>query len=639
MTAIYGLAHFDDRAIETTELEAMAEALRYWGPDGGGVWTPPGRSAALGQLVAHNLPESVRERGPLVAADGSVLTVAARLDNRDELLRELGLRGDATESEIVVAAWEKWGRDTCEHLYGDWVFAAWDPAAKRLFIARDHIGNTSLYYHANASSIAFASSRKALFALPFVPRRLNELRLAQHLWMWIADGRATFHEEIFRLPGGHHLTATAEGVRVTKYWFPERISPIRLPSDSDYVERFLELYSSAVRTRMRTRHGVVTTLSAGLDSSSVTALAARNLGAAKDRLIAYTAVPVDPEIDSRWPGRLLNEWELAHTTAEWIGLDHRPLQDLSITPLASLERSLWLLDEPEYAAGNQYWIADLMEQSRVAGAGVVLTGQLGNGGVSWAGDQQRVIRGLLQGRWIDAMRGLAEHRHLGNTNLRQAVSAKIVAPLRAKLNAARFRRGWLTPASEDGFSAPAFDRDFAVLERMRREGYDPFMSETLNGIGQRLLYLRPDVSPVGAMWSERGAAYGLEVRDPTADVRLLEYCMAVPDEEYVRDGWDRSLMRRSMEGLLPPEIRHNRRRGMQGGDLLFRFRADARATAAALDEVTSAPLVRRYLDVEKMRTLWAAVLDTGNQDGLYSSFVLSRALLIALFLAREPFGD
>ncbi|HYH09224.1 MAG TPA: asparagine synthase-related protein [Thermoanaerobaculia bacterium] len=632
MTAIYGLVRWSGGAVETADLNAMADAIRYWGPDGGGAWTAPDRVAALGQRVTHNLPESIREHGPLVAADGSVLTVSARLDNRDELLHELALRSDATESEIVVAAWERWGRATYGHLYGDWVFAAWNPSSRQLYIARDHLGNTALYYHRHVSRFAFASSRKALFALPFVPRRLNELRLAQHLAMWVTDGHATFHEEIFRLPAGHHLTATADGVQVTRYWFPERIAEVRPGGDA--IERFLDLYARAVRVRMRTRGPVVSTLSAGLDSTSVTALAARNV----ESLIAYTAVPRPEAAALTPPGRLVDEWELAHAAAQWIGnVDHRPLRNESITPLASFERSLWLHDEPEYGAANLYWITDLLEQARAAGAGVLLTGQLGNGGVSWAGDQQRVLRGLLRGRWLDAIRGLRAFRQLHRTSLSRAVWWQVIRPLRAKIHGARFRRGWIDPPHDAGLFAPAFAKKVGVFDRMRAEGYDAFRSATREPIAQRMEILLPSISPVGAMWDEVGAAYGLQVRDPTGDVRLLEYCLSLPDDQYVRDGVDRALLRRSMEGLLPPDVVHNRRRGMQGGDLPLRFRADRHATAAALEEIAASPVVRRTMNVDAIRTMGTAVLQKNDATVMDTSFVFARMLLIALFLTREPF--
>src|SRR6266542_1356280 len=246
-------------------MQAMAEAIRYIGPDGGSAVFAG--DAALGQLVRFVTPESQHERGPVTLASRVVITSAGRIDNRDELIDLLGIAGDrarVTTTALAAAAYERWGRAAPRRIHGDWAFAAWDPNARQLFLARDHFGNTALYYHHAARTFTFASSRKALFALEHVPRRLNEIRLAQHLVLWIADGAATFHEEIFRVPAGHTLTITPAGVVDERYWVPEEIEEIRLPSDSAYVERFLELFTAAVRARVRTNRGIATTLSSGL---------------------------------------------------------------------------------------------------------------------------------------------------------------------------------------------------------------------------------------------------------------------------------------------------------------------------------------------------------------------------------------
>ena len=97
-------------------------------------------------------------------------------------------------------------------------------------------------------------------------------------------------------------------------------------------------------------------------------------------------------------------------------------------------------------------------------------------------------------------------------------------------------------------------------------------------------------------------------------------------------------MRRSMEGLLPPAVQWNQKRGRQGADLVFRLRADARATAAAVDEVASSPVVRRYMNVDAIGKMWTATLETSDASSLTTVNVLTRCLLIGLFLAREPFA-
>ena len=634
MSGIYGLVRFDG-GVDAGDARSMRDAMSYWGHDGG---LHVSSFAALGTLLSHD--EEAGGRGVLPLPSGGVLVATARLDNRDELLARFELPRDVEDRQLVAAAWEWWGERACEQLFGDWSFAMWDPHERRLVLSRDHFGNTALYYHRGARSLLFGSSRKALLALPEVPRRLNELRLAQHLAFWVTDGGATMHDSILRLPPGHQLVATESSFRIDRYWHPEDLPELRLGGDDQYVDAFLERYDAAVRARLRTKRRVATTLSSGLDSGSVTALAARALADRPGALTAFTSVPRFPEIAQTVPRVVVDEWDLAHLVAQRSGIeDHRRLIGASVTTLASFERSLFLHDEPEYAAANLHWIIALLEESRDAGAGVVLTGQLGNGGVSWSGDQQRPLRSLLTGRWLDSWKATREFQRNRRTSFARAVWAQIVRPMQVRATAFAFRRGWSDLAMRHNLMSPEFARRTDIAAKFRAAGYDPLHSAILDARAQQLRVLLPDINPVGAVWHEAGAGYGLDILDPTADVRLLELVLGMPDDQFVRGPNDRWLMRRSMEGLLPPEVQWNVRRGRQGADLLFRLRADGEALDAAVAQLAASPIVIEYLDTAALQKSWATVRGGADAEGFAAAPSFARMLLFALFLDRTDFRD
>jgi asparagine synthase (glutamine-hydrolysing) len=637
MSAIYGVVNLDGAPVDPSEIEAMEAAIRHWGPDGGGKWI--GGEAALGQLVLATTAESGFERGPLRLAR-STFVAAGRLDNRDELAAELNLappgRAGLSESVIMAAAYEKWAEAAPARLLGDWAFAAWHPDERRLFIARDQLGITSLYYHFRAGRLAFASSRKALFALPKVPRRLNELRVAQHLTTWVVDGASTLHEGIFRVPPGNVLNAKGSAATLSRYWHPERVGEIALPSDEAYVERFLELYQAAVRTRMRSRAGIATTLSAGLDSGSVTALAAAEAGPRGETLLALTARPLFSRISDDRPAALVDEWPLAEEVAHYCGnLDHRPVLADGITPLQALRRSLELHDEPEVAASNLPWIQGMLEMTKGHGADVLLTGAMGNGTVSWSGDRQQITRLTLGRRPVAALRALRSWRTQRRISWPRALWHQVFAPISARYSSFAFRRGWRgQSASARSLVNPQFYARMRVAERMRDSGYDPFYSAVLPPLTQRLGVLLPEISPFGALWHECGAGYGIDIRDPTADLRLVEFCLAVPDEQYRVGGHDRSLIRRAMEGQLPPAVRWNRRRGMQGADIALRLAAHAGETEAALDTVAGSDVAREYLDVPGLRSRWTMIRADPVRVPLHEVQSFGRGLQFGLFLSQ-----
>ncbi len=143
MSAICGIVHFDGAPVDAAALRAMTGAAPHRGPDGVRYWM--GDAAGLAHLAFHVTPESVRETQPLISTDGRYVLVAdARIDNRDELLA--ALRGEPdlppapTDADLILAAFRRWGEACPERLLGDFVFAVWDTANRRLFLARDALG-------------------------------------------------------------------------------------------------------------------------------------------------------------------------------------------------------------------------------------------------------------------------------------------------------------------------------------------------------------------------------------------------------------------------------------------------------------------------------------------------------------------
>ncbi len=168
----------------------------------------------MGQCLLHNTPEAVHERLPWADPDGRfAFTAEARLDNRDEVFDALSVPGPEraamADGALIRLAWERWGDGAPTRLLGDWSFAVWEPRERRLLLARDHHGNTALYYVADARRFAFASDRRALLALPDAPRRLNELYLAQVLTAWPEfHGPGTAYAEVCRVPPAHLIRLT-----------------------------------------------------------------------------------------------------------------------------------------------------------------------------------------------------------------------------------------------------------------------------------------------------------------------------------------------------------------------------------------------------------------------------------------------
>ncbi len=549
---------------------------------------------------------------------GFALAAVGRIDNRNELARELGPLRDAGQGAagaLLSAAYRRWGEDTPARVLGDWMFAAWHPAEHRLFLARDQLGAGSLYYQWNAAVFAFASSQRQLLALGAVKPELDELYLAQYLVSWPAYHRGSPGTSgIKRLAPGHQLTITPQRLEVRRYWRVEDVTELHLPSRQDYVPVLRDHLDQAVGARLPSCGKVGITLSGGLDSGSIAATAAGQLRPEAKRLMGFTSVPMQDATLSL-PGRFGNELPFAERTAAFAGNIDLFAEDASWhSPVSGIRHGLGILGCPVHAAANLFWILALLQAASDHGCKVMLTGQLGNSVMSWQGS---VLSQPLayQARTLGAP-GLAK-AHL------KARLPRIALESWARMN--------LDP---DWYRRSAIHPQFAKrLELANRRLRDP-MEYPRGPLEERLSLLHPNHSSLGGAWGVLGAHYGLQVWDPTSDARLVSFSLSVPDRVFIdpRTGMDRWLIREAMRGRLPDEVRLNRRRGGQAADLVPRLRASAEEVDNALDELAGGPAAD-CVDVSYMRQTWRLIQREDTRETLRkASTVLMRGIMGGLYV-------
>ena len=523
---------------------------------------------------------------------------------------------------MILRAYERWGEGTPQHLIGDWSFAAWHPKEKRLFLARDHFGNTGLYYYHDEHRFAFASSRKALFALG-IPHRLNEFYLACVLVSWSAHhGSQTIELDLRRLPPAHALTLAEGRPQIDQYWRLEDVQEMRLKDSREYTEGLLVIFDRAVRDRLRSIDGIGITLSGGLDSGSVTSLAARALREQNQHLTAYTSVPLYDVQNTVDGDRFGDELPFAQAVAAFAGnvdLIQIPARDW--TPVQAIRRGLEIHDEPGHAAGNLYWIYSLLAAAQRDGLRTLLTGQGGNATISWTGGRRaQELRQLLRSRsWLRIFQ-------LG-------VYPFLPLPLLRRLRGALGRGGldWTRTSIH-----PDLVRRLDLGARFIQGTGDTSNPEHWYApLPYRHAIIKPGSSFLGSIWAENGAAHGLEVRDPTFDKRVMEFALSIPDREFTGpDGEDRRVIRAAMQGIMPDEVRLNRRRGRQAGDLGQRLLNSSAEVEAAMKEVESSELAQRCLALARMRDVWSSLQQGIDQSNTHqATTILMRGMMAGLYLA------
>jgi asparagine synthase (glutamine-hydrolysing) len=591
-------------------------AMREYG-DGGTVWAAPqpaesvAPTVALGCIPWRVTPEDGLYDGPVHSADGAVVVVAdARIDNREELVLRLGIASNdaaaMSDAALILAAWQKWSYESPRYLVGDFVFAVWDARSGELFCARDAIGQRVLFYHESTHGVALATTAQALAELPHVRAELSEQKVADFLVL-LQRPDSTFFRGIHRLAPGHVLRADRTGMRIDQYWSPAPSHLLRFRSDEEYVDAFLDVFEAAVRAQLRCDGKVGMMASGGLDSSSVAAVAATQLREIGRTLPAFHAAPRAGYAGPVRKGAVADESGDVLAMARMhpnIELHIRRTPDRS--PLDDLETSFRMTGAPPRNPGNAAWFLDIYRQAAQTGVRVLLSGHKGNVTISQTG--LRSLRdSAVRGDWRRLWRETNALARATGTGRRDVFRQEVVLPLMPHAAAAAL--GWLRGTRSRAVwddTSSAINREFAramdVEERVRAANRHHDDVHRLPEMKYRLMALEGGAD-VFDLYSGFRPWFGIETRDPTADRRVVEFCMAIPGSQYLRDGVTRSLIRRAMAGRLPDQLRLRSSYGLQAPDWpewLPTMRGELRDD---LDRLQHSETARRCLDLPKMRLL------------------------------------
>lgn len=571
----------NNQPVKQEVMDTMKKALEFWGPDAQGMWRQG--AAGLGNLLLYNTPEAVFEKMPFGdSSDNFVFTAGARIDNRAELCRIFKIAPmeafKLPDSYFIMRAYQRWGENCADHLLGDWAFAVWDKAKQRLFVARDHHGVTAMYYYKGEDFFVFSSSLKGILSLPEVEKKVNDYKVAQILVGWNEGGPETCYQNIFRLPPAHTLSLHNGTLSVNRYWFLEQTPELRLKEEQQYIDLFLDIYTEAVKCRLRSYRPVGATLSGGLDSGSVCALASRELKKEGKRLPAYTAVPLYDTTGLVPPNRIGDEGPLAQAVADFCGnIDITFCKAENISPLEGVERMLELHDEPIIAVGNSYWIIDILDMAKCDKLGAVLLGQGGNYTVSWPFPYFCNTLKKAKHNIFQLLKKIAK-RNIFNIYTRYFNGVLIKNIL---------------------FNKELTDRIkfFNKLNSFRSCSYKSIKEAQLKSI-------QSGKSKTGALLFENGSAYKLEFRDPTFDKRVLSFIASFdfPESE------PRYFIKNGFKDLLPYSIINNSMLGYQSSDLLFRVRNNSQDYENHIFEISNMPQFYDIINYKKTNN-WMKNID------------------------------
>ena len=587
-------------------------------------------AACFGRLLYRTLPEDDFDKQPLVGSDRRDLFVAdARIDNREELAAALGI-GMSTlrqlsDADVLRAAWERWDVECLDRALGDVALAVWQSDERRVLLARSANSSRPLFWAAGEGFIAFASLPQGLHELPEVPKRLNlrELTATAAALPYLSD--ETIFGGVQRARHGHAVEWRDGRVTTKRVWRPERV---RAGKRGDYSEAMRSELERAVRAQMRRRSGPLAShLSAGKDSSAVAATAALLLRKSDEELVALTGAPLagfsGPET-----GRLVDETELAAETASLhpnmrhfccrsgrvdLQTQIRRLNQAHFGPILNIRSIPWWTSVHDKAAGE--------------GASVVLGAGTGNLSISAGGP--RYLRDLLRsggfGAWAVTVLGWgalspSRWRTVANFTFGPSVPEGLYAAAR-RLAGREPNRIIEIPFLRDDLRQQAG-------ELLRQQIGDP--RPPRSEYESRIEWLlQRDIGDKQTL-----AIWGIDLRDPTADRRLVELCLSMPPEELISAGSERPAYERAFADRLPMRVLKNRLRGHQNADWFEHFDRDT--IESLFREYRRHDAVREVVDfgyVDAALSNWPSGGWADSEVSITYGFQLMRALSLASFIA------
>jgi asparagine synthase (glutamine-hydrolysing) len=550
MSVQFGRWNFDGKPVERDYLEKVKLIIAPYGPDDDGSYV--NTNVSILYRAFHTTTESRRESQPHITKSGAVITWDGRLDNRVEIIRQLGdvLTIRSTDVSIVAAAYEEWGTDSFAKLIGDWALSISDVNSRSLILAKDPIGARHLYYSIEEDQVTWSTILDPLVLFAGRSFALNEEYIAGWLSFFPA-AHLTPYVGIHSVPPSSSVAIRVGKRTVSKYWDFDPAKRIRYSTDAEYEEHFHAVFAEAVRRRLRSDSPILAELSGGMDSSSIVCMADTIIARGSAETPRLDTISYYNDSEPNW-----NERPYFTKVEEKRGRTGCHID--------TGEKAVGKLDLNGERASVTPGSADALDERFVACLAshrnrVVLSGIGGDevtGGVPTptpeledllATGEFRILAHQLK-TW--ALNKRKPWFHLFFETARGFLPTSLVGLPRHRRPAA-----WL-------------NSDFVTRNRIALHGYGsrikvlgPLPSfqdnlSTLNGLQRQLECEIPASHPP------------FEKRYPYLDRNLLEFLYSIPREQLVRPGQRRSLMRRALAGVVPDEILNRKRKAFVSRTLL-----------------------------------------------------------------------
>lgn len=560
------------------------------------VYMACGLQYVTAQAEHEKLPIYDKENGCFFTAD-------CILDNREELMDRLGIRDkELPDGQIMYLAYRKWDMKCLEYFRGLFSMAVYNQRERVLYLAADQVSARCLYYYRRDSLVAFSTLLEPIKAC-FSDISMNDLYMKDFLtapgMMPNIVSTETPYEGIFKLNPGSYLKITPEEVQEISYWNPGiPLSDCNCRTSKEYGKYFRKLYEECVRDALRTNGKVGIAMSSGLDSASVGVLAADLLHKDNKCLYSYTYVPSEGGMTDKNRNNVLDEQQDVMKIVENYSNIHPHFwNNHGKNCYVEIEKCLDIMEIPFKASVNLPNLCEIYEQAGREGCKIVLSGQAGNSTVSH-GYIDDVLYDLYHKK-----KYVTFFKYLNRYSMTVKESRK--AALRG------CRRYFHYADEEREKKELGYQLGNPFLQESVLEGY-PLKERYAKGeifllskipveqtMYQSYLYKKALYTYLGELETKLGLAYHVVLRDPTKDIRLLQFCYHLPYQYFAYQGTPRWLIRGNMQDMLPESLLQDwMRYGVQNSDWYLRMLRDWDVLCPEIRKCLADMKIKRYLDEE-----------------------------------------
>lgn len=612
MSAVCGIFNIDGNMVSEEKASKMMEKLNIYSFNDTGTYL--NNEIFLGCGIQYITKESQKEILPVYSKyKGLAVTADAIIDNRQELFSIFDVSEEEAkhiaDSKLILMSYEKWGHDCPKHLVGDFAFAIWDEENNELFCARDHVGARTFYYYYSENVFSFCTVMKPLLTHNSNSTDLNERWITDFLAL---DGiqhefecNETIYKDIFQLPPSCSMVVSSNSIRINKYWNPIKdIKPLRLDTDEEYEEAFRKVLGEAVNCRLRSINEVGIMLSGGLDSSSIACMAAKTLSKYNKRLKGFSSIPITEYKNNKSKYYVPDESEYIEsikTKAENIDVcycrsDHK-------NSITNIDYFINIFEQPYKTVQTLYWYNELIEKAAQSGCNILLNGQFGNSTISDGEFMPYALALYKKLKFVTLFKEIKAFSNLKKIPKSRVCKVMFKATLPYKLRKLaseildkNFDRFALVPVSTD------LIKKWDVGKRFDEKSYNQHTRPVLDYYEeQEYVVDQLAFSHIGAIETKISLANGIVIRDPSKDKRVIEFCLSLPSEQFVRDGHERYLIRRAMKDILPDKIRLNTStRGLQSADWIQRLEPVWEDVCNELEDMLGDEEIRPYINYDKL---------------------------------------